>query len=245
MTNAGLLPNYAFPETGVKLSATIYSKKALGDDMENTPEPITVELVRPASQGIRELAPGSSFYSQKLKMPIKGLGIGDKDSLSNMRYCSDCDAIAVESALEYGMATCPKCGSDSWRSNKHKYLKFTLATTSVNRSEAALDDKNDDREKEFFHTMKHFQFNHSGVVTSYGLKHVAFGIEFCKDVHLTEVNYGNKNQMGDPIEINKTPHISNLGFVTCKYCGKTNSVIYGQREANERHMPYCNHKEVV
>ena len=81
MTNVGLLPNYAFPETGVKLSATIYSRKALGDDMENTPEPKTIELVRPASQGIRELAPGNSFYAQKLKMEIKGLGITDKDSL--------------------------------------------------------------------------------------------------------------------------------------------------------------------
>ncbi len=244
MTNAGLLPNYAFPETGVKLSATIYSQKALGDDMENTLEPKTIELVRPASQGIRELAPGNSFYSQKLKMDIKGLGISDKDSMSVMHYCSECDAIAMEGSQEFNMAVCPKCGSDSWHSNKHKYLKFTLATTSMNRSDAALDDKNEDREQQFFHTMKHFLFNHTGAVSSYGLKNVAFGIEYCKDVHLTEVNYGNKEQMGEPVEINKTPHISNLGFVTCKYCGKTTSVIYGHKEAKEMHMPYCNHKDV-
>lgn len=244
MTNVGLLPNYAFPETGVKLSATIYSKKALGDDMENTPDPKTIELVRPASQGIRELAPGNSFYAQKLKMEIKGLGITDKDSLRMMRYCSECDALAVEGTQDYNLNCCPKCGSDSWHSNKHKYLKFTLATTNVNRSEAAMDDKNEDREQQYFHTMKHFQFNHTGAVSSYGLKNVAFGIEFCKDVHLTEVNYGNREQMGEPVEINKTQHISNLGFVTCKYCGKTTSVIYGQKEANEMHMPYCNHKDV-
>lgn len=245
MTNVGLLPNYAFPETGVKLSATIYSKKALGDDIENTPEPKTIELVRPASQGIRELAPGNSFYSQKLRMEIKGLGITDRDSIRVMRYCSACDALAVEGSLEFSMASCPKCGSDSWHSNKHKYLKFTLATTNVSRSDAALDDRNEDREQQFFHTMKHFEFIHTGVVSSYGLKNVAFGIEFCKDVHLTEVNYGNREQMGEPIEINKIPHISNLGFVTCKYCGKTTSVIYGQEEAKEMHFPYCNHKDVA
>lgn len=244
MTNVGLLPNYAFPETGVKLSATIYSRKALGDDMGNTPEPKAIELVRPASQGIRELAPGNSFYSQKLKMEIKGLGITDNDSLSLMRYCSECDALAVEGTERYNSNCCPKCGSDSWHSNKHQYLKFTLATTSVNRSEAALDDKNEDREQHMFHTIKHFQFNHTGAVTSYGLKHIAFGIEFCKDVHLTEVNYGNKEQMGEPVEIKKIQHISNLGFVTCKYCGKTTSVVYGQKEAKEMHMPYCNHKDV-
>jgi DEAD/DEAH box helicase domain-containing protein len=90
MTNAGLLPNYAFPETGVKLTATIFSKKALGDEAGNTPEPTTLELVRPASQGIRELAPDNKFYTQKLKLPINGLSLKDRaDSVKMLRYCSD------------------------------------------------------------------------------------------------------------------------------------------------------------
>ena len=73
---------------------------------------------------------------------------------------------------------------------------------------------------------------------------MAFGIEFCKDVKLTEVNYGNREQMAEPVEVNKTQHISNLGFVTCKYCGKTTSVIYGSKEGADMHYPFCNHKDV-
>lgn len=245
MTNAGLLPNYAFPETGVKLAATIFSKRALGDETENIPEPQALELVRPASQGIRELAPSNSFYTQKMKLEIKGLSMNDRtDSVKLMRYCSECDALAEEGTPEYNLNCCPKCGSDSWHSNRHPYLRFTTATTSVYRSDVALDDRNEDREQKYFHTMKHFKFNHTGNITSYGLKNVAFGIEFCKDVRMTEVNYGDRNQMAEPVEINKTQHISSLGFVTCKHCGRTTSVIYGSMEGKDMHFPFCNHKDV-
>lgn len=246
MTNAGLLPNYAFPETGVKLSATIFNRKAPGDETENIPDPEALEIVRPAAEGIRELAPGNDFYTQKLKLAIKGLSLNDRtDSVKTMRYCSECDALAEEGTDEFNAAVCPKCGSESWRGNQHKFLRFTTATTSVARSDAALDDKADDREQKFYHTMKHFRFNHSGTVTSYGLNKVAFGIEFCKDVVLTECNYGSRDQLAEPVEINKTPHISALDFVTCKHCGKSTAIIYGREEPEDFHFPYCNHKEVA
>lgn len=245
MTNAGLLPNYAFPETGVKLVATIFSRKALGDEAENASEPVSLELVRPATQGIKELAPGNNFYTQKLKLNIEGLNLSDRtDSLKLMRYCSDCDALAEEGTHEFSARVCPKCGSDSWHTNSHRYLRFTAATTGVYRDQAVLDDRNDDREQEVFYIMKHFRFNHSGNVTSYGLKNVAFGIEYCKDVKLTEVNYGNRKQKAEAVEVNKMPHISNLGFVTCRHCGKTMAVVYGSMEGKEMHFPFCNHKDV-
>lgn len=246
MTNAGLLPNYAFPETGVKLSATIFNRKAPGDEVGEIAAPNTIELVRPASQGVRELAPGNEFYTQKLKLEVKGLSLKDRsDSVKTMRYCSECDALSEEGNDAFNSTICPKCGSESWRGNMHKYLKFTTATTSIARSDAALSDNTEEREQKIYHTMKHFCFNHSGSVTSYGLKKVAFGIEFCKDVVLTEVNYGSQEQMDDPVEINKVQHISNLGFVTCKHCGKSTATIHNINRVEDFHFPYCNHKEVA
>ena len=246
MTNAGLLPNYAFPETGVKLSATIFNRKAPGDDTGAVPDPDTLELVRPASQGIRELAPGNDFYTQKLKLEVRGLSLNDRsDSVKMMRYCSECDALAEEGSDAFNAGTCPKCGSESWRGNLHKYLKFTTATTSMARSDAALSDNTDEREQKLYHTMKHFRFNHSGSVTSYGLKKVAFGIEFCKDVVLTEANYGSQEQMDEPVEINKSQHISALGFVACRHCGKSTAAIHSNKKPEDFHFPYCNHKEVA
>lgn len=245
MTNVGLLPNYAFPETGVKLSASIYSRKALGDELENIPEPLDLELVRPASQGIRELAPDNGFYTQKMKLKVKGLSLADRtDSLRMMHYCSDCDALAEEGSPEYLLHVCPKCGSESWRSNLHKYLHFTMAITSVYKDNAALDDSNDEREQLRFHTMKHFEFRHAGPVTSYGLKNAGFGIEFCKDMTLKEVNYGNQDQHNEPTQINGNGNISNYGFVTCKYCGKSTSLVTSLDKVEDFHFPFCNHKDV-
>jgi DEAD/DEAH box helicase domain-containing protein len=246
MTNVGLLPNYAFPETGVKLSATVYAHHALGDETGNTPEPLEIELQRPASQGIRELAPGNEFYTQKLRLEIKGLSLADRtDALTSMRYCSNCDALAEEGSEEYALNICPKCGSESWRANVHKYLHFTAATTSVRKDDAAMDDSKDERDVKSYHRMKHFKFRHSGPVSSYGLKSIAFGIEYCKDVLLTEVNYGSQEQLQDQTQINQSPHISTLGFITCKYCGRSTSVLSRVQDMRELHYPYCNHKDVV
>lgn len=245
MTNVGLLPNYAFPETGVKLSATVYKTRAKGDTTNNTTEPQTIELIRPASQGIRELAPGNIFYTQKLGMEIKGLSLNDQpDSIQKLRFCSVCDAIASEADESYNSLVCPKCGHPSWRNNLHHFLKFTTATTGVYQTDAALDDKHDDRDRKRYTTMKHFRFIADGPVVSYGLKNVAFGIEFCKSVELVEVNYGDKDQLVAPIEINSTQHISSLGFVTCRHCGKAAPVYTNSKTAAEMHFPYCRFKDV-
>ena len=245
MTNVGLLPNYAFPETGVKLAATIFSRRAKGDDPGNTPEPKSIEMMRSASQGIRELAPGNIFYTQKLKLSINGLSLNErKDGLKEMRYCSDCDAIAMEGTQEYSANVCPKCGSESWRTNHHPFLRFSTAISSVFRDDAAMDDSSDDRDRKMYNTMKHFRFNHTGAVTSYGIKNVAFGIEFCKDVELYEVNYGSREQMGEKIEINHQLSISGHGFITCRHCGKSVDIINSSTELKDLHYPYCNHKDV-
>jgi len=245
MTNVGLLPNYAFPETGIKLSATIFAHRAKGDDPANTPEPKSIEMMRSATQGIRELAPGNFFYTQKLKLNINGLSLNErKDGLKEMRYCSDCDAIAIEGTAEYNMNVCPKCGSPSWRTNHHPFLRFATAISSVFREDAAMDDSSDDRDRKLYNTMKHYQFNHSGVVTSYGIKNVAFGIEFCKDVEIYEVNYGSREQMGEKIEVNQDQQISGHGFITCRHCGKSVDIINSNTELKSLHYPYCNHKDV-
>jgi len=55
----GLLPNYAFPERGVRFSGTTYNQygAAKEDRMKS------YEIVRSGSSAIRELAPGNHFYT--------------------------------------------------------------------------------------------------------------------------------------------------------------------------------------
>ena len=249
MTNCGLLPNYAFPETGVKLEASVYSDQEKEDKKGNVVEPKVIELTRPASQGIRELAPGNKFCTQKFQLEIGGIPTFNwKDCLISMRYCSKCDCLAPEGSAEYVSSSCPKCGDPSWGVNEHHYLKFTNARSVMMKSDAVLGDANEERLKEQYIVKKHFMFHHKGVVSSYAMKSIGFGIEFCNNMDLYETNYGMQMQSDGKVEVNEDSSIPENGFVTCKHCGKSTPLLAKQTKDHkpvDQHYRFCNHKNVV
>lgn len=249
LTNVGLLPNYAFPETGIKLQANVYSSREKEDSMANAVEPKALELVRSASQGIKELAPGNKFYTQKLKLDVSGISTFDwKDTLHTLRYCSKCDCIAEKGTTAYSEGACPKCGDPSWGVNSHHYLKFTNARCMMRKDDASLDDSNEDREQERYIMKKHFMFHHNGASISYAMRNVGFGIEFCNSMDLYEANYGMAMQSGNKQEIAGDNAVSNYGFVTCKYCGKSIPLLSATTrdgKAVEQHYKFCNHKDIT
>ncbi len=248
MTNCGLLPNYAFPETGVKLQASVYSTQEKEDKKGNIAEPSVIELTRSASQGIRELAPGNKFYTQKFQLEVSGIPTFDwKDNLTTLRFCSKCDCLAEKGTADFAQAACPKCGDPSWGVNQHRYLRFTNARSSMYKVDAVLDDSNDERSKEMYIVKKHFMFHHKGVVSSYAMKGIGFGIEFCNNMELFEANYGVPMQSGVKIEINNENTIPDNGFVTCRYCGKSTPILSRTNRDHqpvEQHYRFCNHRQV-
>ena len=248
MTNCGLLPNYAFPETGVKLQASVYSSQEKEDKKNNVAEPSVIELTRSASQGIKELAPGNRFCTQKYQLEVSGIPTFDwKDNLTTMRYCSKCDCLAEKGTADFAQAACPKCGDPSWGVNQHHFLKFTNARSAMFKVDAVLDDSNEERSKEQFIVKKHFMFHHKGVVSSYAMKGIGFGIEFCNNMDLYEANYGMQMQSGAKVEINNENIIPENGFVTCRYCGKSTPILSKQNRDHqpvEQHYRFCNHKQV-
>lgn len=245
MTNVGLLPNYAFPETGVKLQASVYASHEKEDNEHNKMEPKSFELMRSASQGIKELAPGNNFYTQKFKLNISGISTFDwKDALTEMRFCSKCDCIALKGESGYDSAACPKCNDPSWGVNKHQLLKFTNSRSIMHSNDAALDDSKDDRDSENYIIKRHYIFHHNGATTSYAMRSVGFGIEFCNNMELYEVNYGMQMQSGAKLEVDNDVTVPQNGFVTCKYCGKSTHLLAGVKQAEDFHYRFCNHKGI-
>lgn len=243
MTNAGLLPNYAFPETGVKLQANIYSSREKEDKEGNVAEPKTFELTRAASQGIKELAPGNYFYTQKYKLNVSGLNTFDwKDSLTEMKFCSKCDCVALKGESGFETVACPKCNDPSWGVNRHPVLKFTGARSIMHNNDAAIDDTNEDRDSEKYIIKRHYMFHHTGATTSYAIRGVGFGIEFCNNMELYEVNYGMQMQSGNKVEVNNDPLVALNGFITCRHCGKSTPILSGVNQ-EEQHYKFCTHKD--
>lgn len=250
LTNVGLLPNYAFPETGVNLSASIYSRPADREQLEEDkrlgkkPRVQEIEINRPACTAIRELAPGNYFYTQKHRLAITGVNTDWDDTLKRMRYCSECDAIAEAGTEEYKRHTCPKCNASDWGSNTHQYLRFTEAHCVTTREESHINAVKDERDSEKYRIIRHYRFDEDPNRRAFGLPQLGFGIEFYKNVTITEVNYGESKQNANPIDVagNK---VSEVGFVVCRHCGQATPLrTAAEADAVKLHDRFCRFKDV-
>ena len=251
MTDEGILPNYAFPETGVKLNASILGNVPKGEDTK-VPDISSFELVRPATSGIVDLAPGNFFYFDGMKIKIDGINTAEWQSgkgLVKKRFCSECDCIIDDTPNHPAM--CPKCGDPHFGSSDHVHLFVDLHEVKSNiwKKDAIIDDSSDDRNRKTFCKSFHFMFDASTTSAAYGMKDIPFGIEYVKSVKIFETNLGENMNDARSVEIKKAK-VPCHGFVTCKHCGKSTSdpdaVMRKQRvedRKREWHYGYCKHRE--
>lgn len=253
LTNVGVLPNYAFPETGVTLNAQIKRKKEVDGKTEYKYEDFS-EIVRPSSSALTELAPANTFYSQGHKLKSEGLEIKSQEDYEEHRFCSNCDHLKKEIDVEDNEQTqCPVCGHGSWSSlNNRKLLVRLQGVLSVNEKERSkITDSSDDRDRKFYQKSVHIEINYASSQGAHVLKRVPFGIEFFQDVNYLEINTGIREEgfFGTrEIEINGELH-PQVGFVVCKTCGKSTERPLTDRELNNRdrayHFPYCSNREAL
>lgn len=246
LTNVGALPNYAFPETGVVLNAKVLGSKAIG----STKRPINkdFEIVRSSKQALKEFAPDNHFYSQGFKFKVTGINTfdwSDQAVYHDNRFCSNCDH--MEEAIKAQKGPCPKCGHESWgaASNIHKFARLTTVKSFNNQADATLTDSRDERDSLTFNLSTHFDFKNETSQGAWAMKRIPFGIEFVKQVTISDVNLG-RADVGDArnIVINGK-EVPAHGFVTCSHCGKSTS--HYRQKVNQQdykpHYAFCIHKD--
>lgn len=247
LTNVGMLPNYAFPETGVTLNAWVKLNKAKASN--SIPSDRQFEIVRSSNSAIREFAPDNFFYSQGFKFAILGINTfdwKDADILLKKRFCSNCDHLA-DSAIS-NESHCPKCGDASWSSvkNQHVFVKMSSVKSVNTREKSTLDDSSDDRQANNYKISKHLKFDKNSFQGAWGMKDIPFGIEYIKNVDITMVNLGLSSSVdANKITINNLENVPYHGFVTCKYCGKSTSKPHQLTEdVSKYHFGYCKNKTI-
>ncbi|MEQ8224169.1 MAG: DEAD/DEAH box helicase, partial [Candidatus Eremiobacterota bacterium] len=86
-TDEGLLPNYAFPESGVSLKSIIWKTK--GNGTSRTYKTDIYKYERPASSAISELAPSNKFYAEGRSVVVDQVDLNISEA-EEWQFCDNC-----------------------------------------------------------------------------------------------------------------------------------------------------------
>lgn len=215
-TDGGLLPNYEFPESGVKFRALVLfdQPRANGKGYE------VREYVRPAPAAIRELAPHNSFYAESRKLDVTHVEMpGREQALERWQFCDRCSHMALVQATHHS-AACPLCGSPYWSDGgqQHNMLRFRQASAWARDYDSRVGDDNDDREQSFYQTERFFAIDPEQMGHAQLIPGLPFGFEYLREVTLREINFGPSENNGGTIQVAGAERWAQ-GFRVCRDCG--------------------------
>jgi DEAD/DEAH box helicase domain-containing protein len=236
LTDEGLIPNYAFPEQGVLLHSVIVRDDRRANDDERV---LTFEYERPGASAITELAPNSVFYAEGRRVTIDQVDVAH-DKPAEWRFCRNC-SYAQEEPLASTYPSCPRCGDGMWpdagRVQKMMRLSKVYARTFESRSR--IGDDADDRERHFFVRQALVDVDPNAIRKAWAVddEELPFAFEFVSKIRFREVNFGEQDGTGLPIQIagNDVPK---PGFVICPECG-TVQRRRSEEDAWKNHALYC------
>jgi len=253
LTEHGLLPNYAFPERGVRFSGTTFNKhydaKPTGSTQSKLKveeRSVTYEIVRSGSSSIRDLAPANHFYTHSHVFQIQQVELGSKSQplLESWAVCGQCGHMrtTAEVTKPDAVPACLQCGYDGIEGQTDKGQQCTSlpfhrsqAVSYMEFYDSLSGDKGEERENEFYRIVT--SFDHTAAKTSgaIGDDSLPFGIEYRSSIQMREINTGYAEQ---PLEIPfgqdcKVPS----GFDICSSCGVV--LLPGKSHTDVKHRKSC------
>jgi DEAD/DEAH box helicase domain-containing protein len=240
LTDKGVLPNYAFPEQGIKLKSILARQPETGRREENGDNLITHEYVRPASSALTEFAPGQTFYANGREVVIDRLGVTSQD-FSTWRFCQTCSHVEFEATAQES-SSCPRCGDDMWNDtgSSHEAVELKTVVAVTKEQEAAIRDADDRRQRHYDRTMVPF-YGPAKIETSWyaegGNSTTPFGFEFVAPVEFRDFNFGTRatGPVGPRIAGQQR---SSRPFRICRHCGIVQLPTQNDDDAG-RHQPRC------
>lgn len=244
LTDEGLIPNYAFPESGVILKSIIYRKRGkIAEESistDNAPnhadnsskqnnfrknkgsyDTWNYEYQRPASSAITELVPDNSFYADSRKVKIDQVDLAVSE-VEEWILCDNCPYMCLSLNNE-SKERCPQCGSEMWANigQKRKLLKMRSVISNTSDRESRISDDNDDRERLFYARQSLVNVEEENIREAWKINSIKmpFGFEFLSKAVLREINFGRQGEEGDCLKVAGLSY-EKKGFEICKKCGK-------------------------
>ncbi|RDI98959.1 DUF1998 domain-containing protein [Dyella solisilvae] len=222
LTDAGLIPNYAFPEAGVELKSLLWRKR--GDGEEGSGAYVTLPAQtyeRPASSALSEFAPENRFYANRRRVEIDQVNM-DLAKAEQWRLCPACHHMENVDQTGDAHAACPRCGDAMWANvtQKRTLLRFRQAMANANDRYARIDDSSDDREPRFFLRQLLVDFEPDAVEIAWKLESdaLAFGFEFIRHANFRDINFGERGKAGESFRVADQESVR-PGFKLCRHCG--------------------------
>lgn len=221
LTDEGLLPNYAFPESAVRLSSVIWRKKKAAPAKGSRYESWSYEYQRSPSSALSELAPGADFYASGRRVEIDRVDLS-VSKVESWRFCTECNH-AQRIDLGDEATACPACNSASWRDGGQRFRLLELQQVYANAPdrESRIRDDRDDRQPRFFERqiLVDIDDRHRAGAWRVDDPNLPFGFEFLKRATFREVNFGEPSDQGAKSTIAGREAVR-PGFEICARCGK-------------------------
>jgi DEAD/DEAH box helicase domain-containing protein len=248
LTDAGVLPNYAFPEQGVTLRASLR-----GERTSNKPEragskskrkdpsrKLEYEYIRPAVSALREFAPFNTFYAEGHKVKVSRIEVGTrhKSEIERVRFCPSCHTAEQVLELRARSAPCPSCGDPHFADQGQvlSVVPFRLAWSAMKLADAQGSDDRDDRQRERYRLVELLE---SDLRSTSGARvldtpELTFGYEFVHRLRVKQFNFGLMRETGQPVQI-ADESVAQTGFRVCRHCGGVQT----DKPASSEHAPFC------
>ena len=242
MTDAGLIPNYAFPEAGIELKSLLWRKRG-ADDPSGARNVVSLpaqRYERPANSALSEFAPENVFYANQRKVEIDQINL-QLSSVESWRLCPTCQHMNNETVMPDTSGVCPSCGDPMWSNvaQVRDLLRFRQAIATSDDTKVRIDDSDDDREPKFYVRQLMTDFKPDDVELAYKVAstETPFGFEFVQKVVFRDVNFG---EAGRGTEAYSVAGIERArpGFGLCRHCGK----VQPEFEQEPQHSFDCPHK---
>ena len=223
LTDLGLIPNYAFPESGIELKSILWRKKTAEEQVQGSYVVLqALKYERPANSALSEFAPENRFYANQRRVEVDQINMSLAKTES-WRFCPSCHHMQNLELSQDIHAVCPRCGDALWgdAAQKRTLLRFKQAIANSDDTKVRIDDSADDREPKFYVRQLLADFDAKDIREAWQIKNggLPFGFEFLSKVTFRDVNFGELSKPGESFKV-ADKESSRPGFKLCKHCGK-------------------------
>ena len=233
LTDEGLLPNYAFPEEGIKVEGMVLklrdrSRENKDDDTSNNAGKDKkgsykrFQFQRAASSGLLEVAPNSTFYVNDFALHIDQVELGD-GKVERWHFCPRCQY--SERDLLNNSACCPRCGDPRWAAGEQlrTVLKMKTVYAWADIKNDRISDDREERPQLFQNRRMLIDIPASAIrnsfVTTQGGE--GFGFEYLSSVTIRDFNFGTGQNDAQMKELSiGSEKVEAPGFTVCDCCGR-------------------------